>query len=113
MDDMFQSMVRSPVGKVFAGALASYPIGLLSLRLESHYLAIVTLGFSEIIRLFAHNEQWLTGGAEGLMGIPRPFIGLGVHPGAIAYLLLLLGLNLLDLPQSTCQMCSGLAAWPG
>ena len=83
------------VGAVLAGALASYPIGLLSLRLESHYLAIVTLGFSEIIRLFAHNEQWLTGGAEGLMGIPRPFIGLGVHPGAIAYLLLLLGLNLI------------------
>jgi branched-chain amino acid transport system permease protein len=77
-----------------AGAITAYPIGLLSLRLGSHYLAIVTLGFSEVVRLFAHNEAWVTGGAEGMMNIPRPFLSLGVGPGALAYLGLLLTLNM-------------------
>ena len=69
------------VAAILLAALSSYPIGILSLRLGSHYLAIVTLGFSEVIRLFAHNEEWLTGGAEGLTAIPKPFLSLGVGTG--------------------------------
>lgn len=52
------------------GALLS----LISLRLSDDYLAIVTLGFGEVIRLITLNEAWLTGGALGLPGIPRPLV---------------------------------------
>jgi branched-chain amino acid transport system permease protein len=48
-------------------------IGGPTLRLRSDYLAIVTLGFGEIVRLTARNLQ-ITGGATGLSGIRRPFI---------------------------------------
>ncbi len=55
------------------GAVASGALALLAARLEGDYLAIVTLGFAEVIRLITLNETWLTNGALGLSGIPRPF----------------------------------------
>ena len=39
---------------------------------EEDYFAIVTLGVGEMLRLVALNEDWLTKGALGLTGIPRP-----------------------------------------
>ena len=57
----------------FAGVLLGFPV----LRLRGDYLAIVTLGFGEIIRLILLNWQSLTGGPNGISGIPRPsFFGL-------------------------------------
>ncbi len=40
-----------------------------TLRLRDDYLAIVTLGFAEMVRLVALNERWLTTGADGISGI--------------------------------------------
>jgi len=54
------------------GALAAIPLGAVAVRLRAEYLAIVTLGFAEVVRLVAQNERWLTGGSSGLGGIPRP-----------------------------------------
>lgn len=65
------------VAMIAAGLLA-YPIGLLSLRLSDDYLAVVTLGFSEVVRLVIQQERWLTNGVQGLPGIPRMFQSLGV-----------------------------------
>ncbi len=60
-------------GLVAAGA--GYMVGLPSLRLRGDYLAIVTLGFSEIIRVIFLNTE-AVGGARGMIGIPRaPAIG--------------------------------------
>jgi len=57
----------------FAGLLLGFPV----LRLRGDYLAIVTLGFGEIIRLILLNWQDFTGGPNGISGIPRPsFFGL-------------------------------------
>jgi branched-chain amino acid transport system permease protein len=57
----------------FAGLLLGFPV----LRLRGDYLAIVTLGFGEIVRLILLNWQDLTGGPNGISGIPRPsFFGL-------------------------------------
>jgi branched-chain amino acid transport system permease protein len=57
----------------FAGILLGFPV----LRLRGDYLAIVTLGFGEIIRLILLNWQDLTGGPNGIVGIPGPsFFGL-------------------------------------
>ena len=46
-------------------------LGSPTLRLRGDYLAIVTLGFGEIIRISAQNFEWL-GAAEGISGIERP-----------------------------------------
>lgn len=48
-------------------------IGGPTLRLRSDYLAIVTLGFGEIVRIIARNLE-ITGGASGLIGIEKPSI---------------------------------------
>ena len=55
---------------VVCGAIA-WPLGKIALRLRDDYLAIVTLGFSEIIRLVLVQEQWLTNGVQGIPGVPR------------------------------------------
>jgi branched-chain amino acid transport system permease protein len=55
-------------GAALAG-LAGYLVGLPSLRLRGDYLAIVTLGFGEIIRVIILNLDFL-GGARGFIGIP-------------------------------------------
>ena len=52
-----------------AAALAGWLVGMPSLRLKGDYLAIVTLGFGEIIRVIFRNIESL-GGALGLNGIP-------------------------------------------
>lgn len=59
-------------GTCLAG-LAAYPIGRITIRLKEDYLAIVTIGFSEIIRLICLNEQWLTRGPMGLPDVPKLF----------------------------------------
>src|SRR5215475_15691218 len=53
--------------------LAAWPIGLVALRLRDDYFAIVTLGFSETIRLVIVNEAWLTNGVRGITGLPPMF----------------------------------------
>ena len=55
-------------GLLAAGA--AFIIGLPCLRLRGDYLAIATLGFSEIIRILITNAQSLTNGAQGLKSIP-------------------------------------------
>ena len=53
-----------------AGGIAGLVVCFSTLRLRDDYLAIVTLGFAEIVRLVASNEIWLTGGTDGISGIP-------------------------------------------
>ncbi|MCK9514909.1 MAG: high-affinity branched-chain amino acid ABC transporter permease LivM [Ottowia sp.] len=60
-----------------AGAMAAffgYILGFPVLRLRGDYLAIVTLGFGEIIRLMLINLKSWTGGPDGIAGIPKPTI---------------------------------------
>ncbi len=57
----------------FAGILLGFPV----LRLRGDYLAIVTLGFGEMIRVILLNWYKFTKGPDGISGIPRPtFFGL-------------------------------------
>ena len=59
-----------------ASIVAACIIGAPTLRLRSDYLAIVTLGFGEIVRITARNLK-ITGGASGLSAIKRPsFFGI-------------------------------------
>lgn len=62
------------LGLVVAGLVAAVfgvIIGIPALRLKGDYLAIITLGFGEIIRVCIINLPDLTGGTPGLMGIPK------------------------------------------
>lgn len=73
------------------GALAALLLAALSARLSGDYLAIVTLGFAELVRLVAMNEDWLTRGPRGLAIATRPLPdGLSREGAAIGYLLLVL-----------------------
>jgi branched-chain amino acid transport system permease protein len=54
-----------------SAALAGFLIGTPVLRLRDDYLAIATLGFSEIIRVVLTNLQSVTNGALGLKGLPK------------------------------------------
>ena len=56
----------------FLAAGAAYVIGKVALGLRSDYLAIATLGISEIILYFLKNEEWLTRGVKNVNGLPRP-----------------------------------------
>ena len=72
---------------VAMGAVTGLAVTLLTLRLRDDYLAIVTLGFAELVRLVAVNERWLTKGADGLSGILAPLKStLGLHGFAYFYL---------------------------
>ena len=62
-------------------ALAGLILGTPTLRLRGDYLAIVTLGFGEIIRLLADNLSGITNGSRGLPGIAYPRFGAGKVPG--------------------------------
>lgn len=54
------------------GLLLGYP----ALRVKGHFLAFVTLAFNTLVFLVLRNEDWLTGGSLGLVGMPRPDFGL-------------------------------------
>jgi branched-chain amino acid transport system permease protein len=67
-----------PLGWAAGAAVAAAAGAMMALivaRLRGDYLAIVTLGFAEVIRLVASNEIWLTNGTDGISGIPGPWRG--------------------------------------
>ena len=57
-----------------ASALFGFVLGFPVLRLRGDYLAIVTLGFGEIIRLLLTNLTSFTGGPDGISSIPKPTV---------------------------------------
>jgi len=71
-DSLFQTIPGTGLAIILGGiaaGVAGYLVGLPSLRLKGDYLAIVTLGFGEIIRIVFLNIPFI-GGAVGLAGIP-------------------------------------------
>jgi branched-chain amino acid transport system permease protein len=89
------------------GVLLGFP----TLRLRGDYLAIVTLGFGEIIRIVLNNWDSVTNGPKGLASIPSPrlfslrladglpfvdrLVGVRVWPKEVSYYLLTVGYALL------------------
>jgi branched-chain amino acid transport system permease protein len=69
---------------ILAAVVAGVVIGGPTLRLRSDYLAIVTLGFGEIIRITANNLE-ITGGPSGIFGIPGITIGGLDLSGPVAF----------------------------
>lgn len=75
---------------VLAAVAASLLVGTATLRLREDYFAILTLGFSELVRLLLLNAREVTRGALGIPGIPRPLRGVAGVPDHLAYLGLVL-----------------------
>jgi branched-chain amino acid transport system permease protein len=69
---------------VAVAGIAGLLLGLASLRLGGHYLAMVTISFQEIITLVLTNWIDFTHGPDGVSGIPRPsFLGLSLADGHV------------------------------
>ena len=82
-----------PFGIVFA-MISGVLLGLPALRLRGDYLAIITLGFGEIVRIVALNSV-STGGPNGIAGIPNPPSIAGLkfdyeHPQSYFWLVMVL-----------------------
>ena len=60
-----------PIAGLFCSVIA-FLIGKIALGLRSDYLAIATLGISEIIIYIIKNEEWLARGVKNVNGLPRP-----------------------------------------
>lgn len=73
----FSFWMALPLGAL-AAAMIGFLIGLPSLRFQTHFFAIVTLAFAEIIRLAIYNGGSLTGGPNGIYSIPFPNNILGL-----------------------------------
>ena len=82
-------------------AASSTLLAFLSIRLSDDYLAIVTIGFGEVVNILLLNEDWLTGGALGIANIPRPmssFIPAADYGNVLPlFSILLVGLTFLAL----------------
>jgi branched-chain amino acid transport system permease protein len=62
-------------GAVFAMVLA-LPVGYLSVRRSGIYFAMVTLAFAQMVYFIGYQWSGLTGGENGLQGVPRNFFGI-------------------------------------
>lgn len=76
------------LGGMVAAGVAGLVVGLATLRLREEYLAIATFGIAITVQLVALNFDTLTGGANGLVGLPRPYFSLFAVSNAynLAYL---------------------------
>jgi|UniRef100_A0A7C3ZBP9 branched-chain amino acid transport system permease protein len=79
---------------MMVSGLCGLALGLPTLRLKEDYLAIVTLGFGVIIDLFMRNLE-ITGGPDGIVGVPSPVIlGISFRPPTLYLLLVALAVAL-------------------
>lgn len=61
---------------LLAAAVTSAVFGLLALRARGAYLLMITLALAQVLWGIAFGWRWLTGGDDGLPGVPRPAAGL-------------------------------------
>ncbi|MBA3477106.1 MAG: branched-chain amino acid ABC transporter permease [Lautropia sp.] len=91
-------MVKDPtllplamLAAALAGALTALIVGILALRLSGIYFSLMTLAIAELVFFAASSPlRRLTGGEDGLTGVPRPvFLGIDFYNGGNFYLLVL------------------------
>ncbi len=82
-------LITLPVG-VAVGTLTALGIGVFALRATGVYFLMLTLAFAQMAYAVAHQWSWLTGGTNGLSGIPRPTIPGVDLGGAVPFYYLVL-----------------------
>jgi len=88
--------VGMPLGGIIA-ALFGLILGFITLRLRGDYLAIVTLGFIQIVHMVLNNWDRLTHGPNGILNIARPAIGSFSFQEPIHFYYLILSMGLLTI----------------
>jgi branched-chain amino acid transport system permease protein len=84
------------VAGVLAASLVGVIVAMITVELRGDYLAIVTLGFAETMRVVMSNELWIANGTDGLSGIPGPFRqALGPHLFNLQFLAILIVVTIL------------------
>jgi branched-chain amino acid transport system permease protein len=78
-------------GAALAGAATAFVVGMLALRLSGIYFSLMTLAIAELIFFAASSPmRMLTGGEDGLTGVPRPvLLGIDFYDSGNFYLLVL------------------------
>lgn len=71
---------------ILAAAFLGWAFASVGRNLQADYWGIVTLALAEVIRIIATNEDWLTGGAQGIGGIPPLYAGLDGQTRQLAIL---------------------------
>jgi len=66
-------------------ALIAFPIGIISIQRIGIYFAFLTLAFNELVYYIIYESVSITGGDEGLRGIPRPGLNLGIFSIDLAH----------------------------
>lgn len=85
----------APAGMLLGAAVAmvvGFAMARLGRNLASDYWAIATLAVAELIRTVALNENWLTGGAQGISGVPALFKSAPGFQSDVGFLLLALAM---------------------
>ncbi len=86
-----------PLGGM-AAAVFGILLGVVTLRLRGDYLAIVTLGFIQIVHLVLNNWDRVTNGPNGILNIGRPALGAFVFSRPIHFYYLILAIVLMTIP---------------
>ncbi|MFE0511474.1 branched-chain amino acid ABC transporter permease [Streptomyces sp. NPDC058964] len=73
------------LGGAVAAALLAAPIGWLAVRRSGIYFAMVTLAFAQMVYFIANQWEGLTGGENGLQGIPRDLFGVDLSDAFVFY----------------------------
>ena len=82
---------------LFLSAIIAFLIGLPTLRLRGHYLAMATLGFGEIVYIFLNASVGFTGGPSGFGEIPRIALGSIVIESPLSHYILVWAIVLVGL----------------
>lgn len=110
------------VAVAVVGVILGGIVGFISLRIEGMYLAIITLGLSEILLEFFKTPNGLTGGAAGLKGVPFPKLAAFIETNretmffvilAVLFIMIVLTINIINSPTGRAMLAmknSGSAA---
>ncbi|MCL5266148.1 MAG: branched-chain amino acid ABC transporter permease [Chloroflexi bacterium] len=74
------NMLLTMAAGIVVCAIAAFVIGFFSIRAAGVFFLMLTLAFSQMVYAIAHQWTWLTGGSNGLAGIPRPNLSVPSLP---------------------------------
>ena len=109
--------VPAPLGiliGIIASVLVAFPVGYLSIRSRGIYFVMVTTAFAQMIYFIAFKWRALTGGDDGLHGVPRPPIGpINLESELVLYYFILfffivsvmLGIRIINSPFGKTLQC--------
>jgi branched-chain amino acid transport system permease protein len=95
LKNVYPSVSLALLGAVVMSSLAGLAIGFLTIRRRGIYFTMVTLAFGQLFYFIAFKWTRLTGGDDGLQGVPRPWVGpLNLQSQIVFYYFLLFSVTI-------------------